>query len=173
MAQREALREFQSRLADRLQAARTTGAQAAWLAVEAGDARYLLPLAQSGEIFPFHAPQPVPHTRPWFLGVASLRGGLWGVADLAAFAQDRSPSAADRTDARLVALGASLELNCALLIDRLAGLRGPETFAASQPCPEGAPAWFGPTYIDAQDTAWQELDLQALAREPRFLAIAG
>ena len=35
MANREALRELQSRLATRLQAARTEGVQASWLAVEA------------------------------------------------------------------------------------------------------------------------------------------
>ncbi|HZY16355.1 MAG TPA: chemotaxis protein CheW, partial [Ramlibacter sp.] len=34
MANREALRELQSRLASRLQAARTEGVQAGWLAVE-------------------------------------------------------------------------------------------------------------------------------------------
>ena len=37
MATREALREFQSRLAGRLQAARTSGVSASWLAIEAGD----------------------------------------------------------------------------------------------------------------------------------------
>ena len=51
MANREALRELQSRLAGRLQAARTEGVQASWLAVEAGGSRYLFPRAQSGEIF--------------------------------------------------------------------------------------------------------------------------
>jgi len=36
MANREALRELQSRLASRLQAARTEGMSVAWLAVRAG-----------------------------------------------------------------------------------------------------------------------------------------
>ena len=49
MANREALRELQSRLASRLQAARTEGVQAAWLAVEAAGRKYLFPLTQSGE----------------------------------------------------------------------------------------------------------------------------
>src|SRR3954470_22053598 len=92
MANREALRELQSRLASRLQAARTEGVQASWLAVEAAGAKYLFPLAQSGEIFPFANPQPVPYTQPWFMGVANLRGGLYGVVDLSSFVEGRAPT---------------------------------------------------------------------------------
>jgi twitching motility protein PilI len=86
MANRDALRAFQSRLASRLQAARTTGVAATWLAVEAGEGRYLFPLGHAGEIFPWTPPQPVPYTESWFLGVANLRGGLYGVVQLSAFA---------------------------------------------------------------------------------------
>ncbi len=178
MANRDALRELQGRLTDRLQAARGERAQAAWLAVEAGGARYLLPLAQAGEISAWQPTQPVPYTRPWFLGVANLRGGLWGVVDLAAFVGGEVAAAAgrpelpDRTEARLVALGAVLEVNCALRIDRLAGLRGTDAFRASAPRADTAPAWFGSRYTDPQGREWQELNLQALAREPAFLDIA-
>ena len=60
-------------------------APAAWLAVEAGPHHCLLALGDTGEIFPWTVPQPVPHTLAWFLGVANLRGGLYGVARLDAF----------------------------------------------------------------------------------------
>jgi len=80
MANREALRELQSRLASRLQAARAEGVQAGWLAVEAAGRKYLFPLSQAGEIFPFTATQPVPYTHDWFLGVANLRGDYWNEA---------------------------------------------------------------------------------------------
>src|SRR3569833_1018880 len=73
MANREALRELQARLASRLQAARTEGVQASWLAVESGGSKFLIPLGQSGEIFPFTAAMPVPYTQTWFHGVAGLR----------------------------------------------------------------------------------------------------
>ena len=79
MANREALRELQVRLASRLQAARTEGLSvSSWLAVETAGQYYLLPLAQSGEIFPLPAVQPVPYSQSWFLGVVNLRGGLYG-----------------------------------------------------------------------------------------------
>lgn len=174
MANREALRELQARLAQRLQAAHDPGQQAAWLAVEAGGARWLLPLAQAGEIFPFSAPHPVPYTQAWFLGVANLRGGLWGVADFAAFVAGGPP--AHRTDARLaearlVTLNPALEVNSALLVDRLAGLRGMEAFNASAPAPEGSPPWFGSLYTDPQGACWQEVNLQALSQQPQFLGL--
>ena len=91
MANREALRELQSRLASRLQAARSEGLSVSWLAVEAGGSQYLLSLAQSGEIFPWTSIQSVPYTSPWFMGVANLRGGLFGVVDFARFVASTWP----------------------------------------------------------------------------------
>ena len=93
MAHREALKELQTRLAARLQAAKAENITvASWLAVESGERRFLLPLAQAGEISAWAGVQPVPYTQPWFLGVANLRGTLTGVVDLAG--QASVPSAA-------------------------------------------------------------------------------
>jgi twitching motility protein PilI len=175
MANREALRELQSRLASRLQAARAEGVQASWLAVEAAGRKYLFPLTQSGEIFPFTATQPVPYTREWFVGVANLRGGLYGVVDLASYVGGQAPaqrSDASRAESRLVALNALLDVNCALLIDRLAGLRSLDAFSSSQEAPAGSPEYFGSGYTDANGAYWQEINLQALAQQPQFLSIS-
>ena len=175
MANREALRELQSRLASRLQAARTEGVSASWLAVESAGVRYLVPLAQSGEIFPWANAQPVPYTQAWFLGVANLRGGLYGVVDLAGFVAGRAPtvrSDATRAESRLVALNSMLDVNCALLIDRLAGLRSMDAFASSTQAPEGSPDYFGSGYTDANGAYWQEINLQALSQQPQFLSIS-
>ncbi|TFZ01067.1 chemotaxis protein CheW [Ramlibacter rhizophilus] len=174
MANREALRELQTRLAERLQAARQQGVQASWLAVEIAGGKYLFPLAQSGEIFSLPPLQPVPYTKPWFLGVANLRGGLWGVVDLAAFmdAGSTRQRADGRTQPQLVTLNAVLEVNCAVLIERLGGLRSLEAFAASEPAPATAPSWFGSSYIDFHGTRWQEINLQAMSQQPQFLSIS-
>jgi twitching motility protein PilI len=175
MANREALRQLQSRLATRLQAARTEGVQASWLAVEAAGGKYLFPLAQAGEIFPFTSTQAVPHTQHWFLGVANLRGGVYGVVDMASFVAGGTPVArsdATRAESRLVALNAALEVNCALLIDRLAGLRNPDAFLSSGEPPDGSPGYFGSGYTDATGAYWQEINLQALSQQPQFLSIS-
>ncbi|RYZ11908.1 MAG: chemotaxis protein CheW [Comamonadaceae bacterium] len=177
MANRDALRAFQARLAGRLQAARTTAATASWLAVEAGEAKYLFPLGHAGEIFPWTPPQPVPYTAPWFMGVANLRGGVFGVIALAGFVTGQpaapapQPGEPGHAQARLVALNELLEVNCALQIDRLIGLRGIEAFRSSRPpAPDAAP-WLGHAYTDALGVRWQEINLQALSQQPQFLSI--
>ncbi len=175
MAEREALRDFQRRLADRLQAAPTLGVQAAWLAVEAAGGRYLIPLAQAGEIFPAVPALTVPHTQPWFLGVVSLRGGLYGVVDLAIWLtgapQGLPRPRSSSPDAQLITFNPALEVQCALRVDRLLGLRGPEHFCGSTPAPDAGAESFGPVLHEASGVSWQALDLHAWSRQARFLRI--
>ena len=173
MANREALRDLQVRLASRLQAAKSEGLSvSSWLAVEAAGKFYLLPLGHAGEIFPRSVIQSVPYTQQWFLGVANLRGGLVGVIDLAALlgnVQQRSEQLMAETS--LLALNPALEVNAALLVDRLMGLRSIDAFVSSEPSAEDAPVFFGTTYLDSSGTRWQELNLQALSQHPAFLSI--
>lgn len=174
MANRQALRELQTRLAEKLQIARTQGVAASWLAVEAGGKKYLFPLSQSGEIFPWVSTQAVPYTQAWFAGVANLRGGLFGVVDLASFVSGRPPTQKNelaRSDSRLVALNSALEVNCALLIDKLSGLRNQEAFGDFSPRKPDAPDFFGNEYVDIHGTTWQEINLQLLAQQANFLTI--
>jgi twitching motility protein PilI len=176
MANRQALRELQTRLAERLKQARTEGVAAGWLAVELMGRRCLLPLAQSGEIFPVTQVQKVPYTHDWFMGVANLRGGLFGIVDLASFMSGlpmhRSFDGGVREQARLIALNSAMEINCAVLIDRLGGLRGVADFVSRDAVPEGSPAFMSAQYIDKSGQQWLELDLQVLASAPEFLGIA-
>lgn len=174
MAKKEALKDLQSRLADRLQSARSEGASAAWLAVKVGQRNVLLPLTQSGEIFPLMVTAPVAYAQPWFKGVANLRGGLCGVVDLAVFLHDNS--AGQRTEqswsqARLVTLNPELDLNCALVVDALVGLRRQDAFVRVDIAPAGSPEFFGQLLVDAQGASWQEINLRALAQSPEFLSI--
>jgi twitching motility protein PilI len=171
---RQALRDLQTRLAGRLQQARTEGVSASWLAVEAAGSSLLLPLAQSGEIFPLAAVQSVPYTQNWFLGVANLRGGLYGVVDFASYVTGQQPvrrSDSAHQQARLVALNPALEVNCAILIDRLTGLRNAQDFVSREDIVGPAPAYFAGTYTDRNGKQWQEINLQSMASQADFLAI--
>jgi twitching motility protein PilI len=175
MANRQAIRELQTRLADRLQIARTQGVAPSWLAVEASGKKYLFPMTQSGEIFPWVATQAVPYTQSWFLGVANLRGGLFGVVDLASYVSGQSTSMKSEfalKESRLVALNSALDINCALLIDRLAGLRNQEAFSDFSEKAPDAPDYFGNQYIDKSGQSWQEINLQLLAQQAHFLTIS-
>jgi len=175
MSNREALRELQTRLASRLQAARAESVSASWLAVKAGQANYLFPLAQAGQIFPLANVQRVPYARPWFMGVVNLRGGLYGVVDLASFMGDGS--APERTEqslaqASVITFNAALELNCALMVDDLAGLRKREAFSDAVAPPEGSPVYFGGRFTDLNGVRWQEINLQSLSQLPEFISIS-
>lgn len=174
MAKREALRELQVRLASRLQAAKTEDLSvSSWLAVESAGQSYLLPLGHAGEIFPWSVVQTVPYTQPWFMGVANLRGTLAGVIDLAVFlGATRTRTEHSLAETSLVALNAALNVNVALLVDRLAGLRGTDAFVSSEPPAEGAPAFLGSIYLDSSGARWQELNLQALSQDAAFLSIS-
>lgn len=175
MAKREALRELQNRLAQRLQAALTEVPSASWLAVHCGGQGLVFPLRTAGEIFTAGGILPVPHTRPWFLGVANLRGGLHGVVDLAGFMGLRSrplslENLGDQT--RLLALNPATGGHCAVLVDRLAGLRNPAQLTRLPDPPQARPGFAGALYRDTQGQVWQEIDLAALAHQEQFLAIA-
>ncbi len=175
MANREAIRELQARLASRLQAARDEGLSVSWLAIRSGGSNYLLPLAQSGEIFPVASVQPVPYARPWFRGVVNLRGGLYGVVDLASFVAGdlptSGPAPAAVAEAVVVTLNHALNVNCALLVGALAGLRQPGSFVAARAPAPDLPPYFGNQFTDAAGESWQEINLQTLAQIPRFLNI--
>lgn len=174
MANRKALRELQTRLAERLQVARTQGVAASWLAVETGKQNYLFPLAQSGEIFPWGPLNPVPYTQAWFAGVANLRGGVFGVVDLASYVSGQPPTPKNellRSDSRLISLNSALDVNCVLLVDRLVGLRKQDAFTDFSERAAGAPEYFGHRYTDVHGASWQEVNLQVLAQEAHFLTI--
>ena len=174
MANRQAIRELQIRLAERLQVARTQGVAPSWLAVEAGGQKYLFPMGQAGEIFPWVVTQAVPYTQDWFLGVANLRGGLFGVVDLASYVTGQNTASKTelvREESRLITLNSAFDVNCALLIDKLSGLRNQEAFSDFSEKASDAPVFFGNQYIDQTGDAWQEINLQLLVQQPHFLTI--
>ncbi len=170
MANKEALRELQGRLAERLLAARTQDLGKSWLAVECSGHGFLLPLKDAGEIFTAAPIVAVPHAHPWFLGVANLRGHLHGVVDLSAFLGLKTGEPL-RDQSHLVVFNQALDINCALLVDRLAGLRTEQQLRMDAAAQDGAPPFAGPRYQDEGGRAWQELKLAALAADEAFLRI--
>lgn len=174
MANKTALRELQQRLAERMQAAREQTLIANWLAVECAGVGLLFPLKQASEIFAPVPIKPVPYAKPWLAGVANLRGGLFTVVDLAVYLGLREP-APGRTfgpQSRLVSLGADLNLNCALLVDRLAGLRSDDQLPPAAQQPAGPlPRFAGALRRDEAGRSWQEINLEALSRQENFLHV--
>jgi twitching motility protein PilI len=169
MSRRVSLKEFQEGLAKRLKAAAGEAAPSARLGFEAGGGHWLARLDSSGEVLQVPEIQRVPLTRDWFLGVANIRGALYGVTDFGAFLGQ--PPTARGPDNRLLLVGQPFGVNCALLVARLSGLRSVADFATEEPAARleacAAAAW-----RDKDGRVWRELDTERLLAQREFLDIA-
>lgn len=192
MARRERidLRAFQQELSERLK--HKTAAQVGnmRLALECADTHWLVRLADTGEVLPL-PPQvvPVPLTRPWFLGIANVRGALYGVIDFTSFLSGRAakrgsgPAGSGQppaSGARLVLLGSRFtDIRAGLLVDKVLGLRNLSDFEPVAAGPDandadGARAWrswSARMWTDGNGTRWRELDLVALTADPEFVQV--
>ncbi|OYV36612.1 MAG: chemotaxis protein CheW [Thiomonas sp. 20-64-5] len=172
---RASLREFQTHLAQRLNAAQSGQSPSRWLAVMAGQMRLLLPLEFSGEISPMQHCAPLPHAHPWFLGLVSLRGQVCGVVHLGQFIEQDtcSHTPAVSAQARLIQFAAALDLNTALLVDQLVGLRNPNQLRIDHTIDSDLThTWLGAAFRDDDQNLWREVDLLALAENEQFLNVA-
>lgn len=163
-ARRTRLRLYQEQLLERMQAAKNgAGASVAQLGLAIGGARYLVDLAEVGEIVAPVPVTPVPLTRPWYLGLANVRGSLLGVIDLARYLDDGHvpASVVPGSTPRLLVFAPALGLNCALQASAVFGLRHAGTMTRD-----------GDALRDADGNTWMPLSLAALVREERFLHIA-
>ena len=167
MATRVSLRDYQRDLAARLQSA-GAGRAASKLGLEVGGERWLVDLTDAGEVIPVPGITPVPLTRPWFRGVASIRGNLYSVVDIGAFLG--GGAALPGEQARLLLLSERFRLGSALLVDRSLGLRNPEELQERSASPQRAP-WIKAEYDDAQGEHWRELDVPQLVQDPEFLNV--
>jgi twitching motility protein PilI len=166
MAARTSLRDYQRDLSERLRSA-AAGRIASRLGLQVADEAWLVDLTEAGEVLPVPAITPVPLTRPWFRGVANIRGNLYSVVDFAAFLGRTPVVLGDR--ARLLLLGERFRLAAALLVDGSLGLRNP---AQLKPSGDAAPgAWSRAAYRDKEGRQWNELDLPQLVQHPDFLSV--
>ena len=162
------MRDFSARLAQRLSEAPAQEMTAARLGVHIGGRAYLVEMTSIGEVAPAPAIARVPWTRPWFRGLANVRGRLVGVYDLPQMAGDEPVR--DEQTMQLLVLGESLKVNAALLITRAFGLRSARELESLPQADEGAP-WDGARYRDAGGMTLTELNLARLVADERFASI--
>lgn len=156
------LREFQQGVIDRLQAKGRTDDQATTLGVEIAGQNWLVDMSDVSEVLPPPPLTPVPLTKPWFLGVANVRGVLYSVADMAAYQQKKAASGAAANRVLLVAERHAF--NAALLVDRVLGLRNARAWTQSEVNGQIQ-------YHDGQGNPWRKLDIVGLLGHPDFLQI--
>ena len=165
---RLSLRDYQRELAERLRLA-DSARSASKLGVQVGTETWLIDLVEAGEVIPVPPITSVPLTRPWFRGVANVRGNLYSVVDFAAFVGVGSVEVTERS--RLVILGERLRSAAALLVDRSLGLRNPAQLKVLPEEPGRAP-WVKASYADEDGRVWKELELNELVQHQDFLTVA-
>ena len=166
------LRAFQQELATRLAAKTTAQVEQSRLGLACAGTQWLIRLADAGEVIAVPSVAAVPMTRPWYLGIANIRGNLYGCIDFAGFLGHEAESPAPGANAaRLVLFGPRVgELRAGLVVHRVLGLRNLAELRQSD-APAGAPVWYGSRWTDPQGGVWQEIDLSLLAKDPGFLQV--
>jgi len=168
VAKQISLREFQQGLAQRMREAQAETEPTSRLGVQAGGRNWLLKLDDAGEMLPLPEISSVPLTKPWYLGMANIRGVLASVVDFAAFMGGdltvRTP------ECRLLLIAERFQSFSGLLINRMLGLKNVQVMQATQDVPDRA--WVGPAYRDNDGRVWHELDMAALVAHDDFLHVA-
>ena len=170
MAKQGSLREFQQSLALRLREAQASSEQSSRLGVQAGNSYWLLKLDETDEVLPLPEISHVPLTRPWYLGLANIRGVMANVVDFGAFLGDELTTRAP--DCRLVLVADRFQSYSGLLIGRMMGLRNLQNLEAREaPDAPGRKPWVGTVYRDAEGRTWNELNMAALVGNENFLNV--
>lgn len=168
MAERLSLREFQQQLAERLQAAAQGTSNQSKLGFVAGGRHWLTDLNQVNEVVTVGQMTPIPWSLPWFVGMASVRGALYGCTDFALY--QGLPGSPGKGEHRLLLVHPRFGVNAALRIDRALGLRNVEDMAAVEGIAETAD-WIKGRWQDEAGGEWTEVDMERLVASPRFLAV--
>ena len=163
------LRSFLQELATRLAAKTAAQVESSRLGLSCGDERWLIRLSDAGEVIAVPSIVPVPLTKPWFLGLANIRGNLFSVVDFAGFLGQPATAMSGMTRLILFSTRAG-DLNAGVVVQRVLGLRNLSELAPAAP-PQEAPAWYAERWMDADGNAWQEIDLARLAHDPAFLQV--
>ena len=166
MTQRPSLREFQQQLHNRLQGDSASGtAQSARLGILAAGNYWLIRLDEAQEVLAVGPITPVPLTKPWFRGLANVRGNLYSVVDFPLFTMGHP--AVVSVDARLVLVADRFRVGAALLVEKMLGLRTLQNLEPD-PAPAGFP-WVCGRWRDPEGRSWREVSMAELIASSAFL----
>ena len=163
MSKRFNLREFQQGLLDRLQAQAAGGSnRASTLGVQVGDGLWLVDMSDISEVL---SPPPltkVPLTKPWYCGVANVRGNLYSIVDLGTF--NGGTAIPLEGQSRVLLVGQKFAFNAGLLVSRVLGLRNATDWQSSEQYGEVR-------LLDGEGQMWRKLEMAQLLQKPEFLQI--
>jgi twitching motility protein PilI len=162
MAEKVKLRDYQKSILDRLEIVRTDAGSvpASYLGVEISGRNVLVDLLDISETLVVADIQPIPLVKPWFLGMANVRGVLYAINDLGQLLDNRYTEISSNT--RILLINEDISSNAGILVDRLIGLRGLETFELQKSEVEDSVCFKQGSYEDAEKRIWYMLDCEKL-----------
>lgn len=163
------LRKYQEGILAKLEsiAAAGTATSASRLGVAFGKDRVLVNLAEISEVIPVPEMHAVPLTKPWFLGMANVRGNLYGISDLAQLVG--MPAVARSSNSRVLLVNQDLMAQSGIVVERLIGLRSLDELKVRDTTEEKPFCFKQTEYEDADGMRWLELDCQALVETKEFM----
>lgn len=164
MAKRFSLREFQQSVLNRIQVQTSGGvtSKAQVLGVQIGGQHWLVEMSDVAEVLPLPALTHVPLAKPWFLGVANVRGKLYGITDISAF-NGMGETMRGQSN-RILLLADKYAFNAGLLVPRVIGLRDNSAWPRSRVAGELR-------LTDDKGQLWRTLDIPALLQSEDFIEI--
>jgi twitching motility protein PilI len=166
MASKISLREYQRSLSARLVNQEVDHAVSK-LGVQAGHGKWLIDLADAGEVMPVPHVASVPLTRTWYAGIANIRGNLYSIIDFSAFLDGIPVSAGEH--ARLLLIGEKYRIGSGLLVDRVLGMYRNDQLQLNAAAPRTP--WATAQYTDTQGNKWKQLNTRELVAHPDFLQV--
>lgn len=164
------LREFSTQLAQRLKDAPNLPTEPTRLAVRIGVDNFLVEMGFAAEIVSLPDIARVPWTKPWYRGLANVRGRLVGVVDLQHLS-GREPLSAEQGQ-QLLVLGEGLGVPAGILVTRAFGIRNLKDLEPLDVTVPARAEWERSRFRDLEGLTLTELDLRELAGSPVFTAIS-
>lgn len=174
MAKTSNLREFQESILLKLKDATqsTSTESTSRLGVVVGSKNFLLNLNDIKEVLPVPPVMHVPLTKPWFLGVANIRGVLYNISDFAQFI-GMAPTHKSSNN-RIILLSTEETSQVALLVGSLVGLRNIDSMviepdATGKKHQDHANYFSDQVYLDKDGNEWLQFDVTALVLDKEFI----
>lgn len=144
------------------------------LGMAIGEARWLVHMNEINEVLPVPKLTPVALTQAWFLGLANVRGNLYGITDLSLYLG--GPPTQINVKTRIFLSSPRYGVNSGLLVSNMLGIRNLSDFVPMESSADEATAQMqiglAGRCKDREGRVWHVLNLQELVQEENFLQIA-
>ncbi len=164
------MRAYQLALSEQLKNATVAAPTTTMLGVALGEDRWLIHMNEVNEVLQMPRLMPVSLTQPWFLGMANVRGNLYGITDLRVYYGGMPAPLSLKM--RILLVSPRFGINSGLLVSSMLGIRSLSDFELIADMGGEDRTGMAGYYRDKTGRIWCELSLQALMKDKKFLQVA-